>query len=176
MVVTSLPATSPIGSWQARTEFPPTRTLHDPHWPSPHPYFVPVRPRSSRRTERSVRPDSTGIDRSTPFTFRRMSTMTMRPSNVSTAHSVILDAGASGCLGTHPTAGGPTRLVASRPNAPNKRGTPFAEARPLRSRRVVQIAARGCARRWLGRDPRLDRLVAAPRGRVRMLPKGASSR
>src|ERR1700691_3654045 len=40
----------PIGSKQDRTALPSTCTVHAPHWAMPHPNFVPVSPRTSRRT------------------------------------------------------------------------------------------------------------------------------
>ena len=41
--------------WHEVTGLPSTSTVQARHWPSPQPYFVPVRPRSSRRTSSSVR-------------------------------------------------------------------------------------------------------------------------
>ena len=35
---------------QARVTLPSTKTLQAPHWPSPHPTLVPVRPRFARNT------------------------------------------------------------------------------------------------------------------------------
>jgi hypothetical protein len=36
--------------------------VHAPQWPSPHATFVPVRPRSSRRTVASERPTAASIE------------------------------------------------------------------------------------------------------------------
>src|SRR4051812_19247121 len=45
------------------------RTVQAAHWPSPQPYLVPVRSRSSRRTLRRVRSASASMRRVAPFTW-----------------------------------------------------------------------------------------------------------
>src|SRR5438552_2723194 len=50
MVVIRLPAAFDTGVMHDRTGSPSSRTVQAPHWPSPHPYLVPVRSRSSRST------------------------------------------------------------------------------------------------------------------------------
>src|ERR1017187_10069575 len=54
MVVIFLPTASEARVWQDFTAWPSSRTVQAPHSPSPQPYFVPVRLRQLRRTERSV--------------------------------------------------------------------------------------------------------------------------
>src|SRR5712671_1074023 len=54
MVRMDFPATSLTESWQERRGVPFSRTVQAPHWPSPQPYFVPVRPSSSRRAKSKV--------------------------------------------------------------------------------------------------------------------------
>ncbi len=49
MVTTLRPASPLIGVWQERMACPSTCTVQAPQKPPPHPYFVPVRPCSSRR-------------------------------------------------------------------------------------------------------------------------------
>src|ERR1022692_1332314 len=49
MVVMCLPAAARIGVRQLRAAAPFTCTVHAPHRPMPHPNFVPVSARSSRR-------------------------------------------------------------------------------------------------------------------------------
>src|SRR5689334_7559645 len=53
MVVTFLPLTRSIGTWQERTALPSTWTVQAPHRPEPQPNLVPVRFRCSRTTHRS---------------------------------------------------------------------------------------------------------------------------
>src|SRR5215467_8071552 len=50
IVVRSFPAAWPTGWEHERTAFPFKCTVHDPHSPIPHPYFVPVSPIVSRIT------------------------------------------------------------------------------------------------------------------------------
>src|SRR5712691_8501817 len=50
MVVTGLPTAALTGIWQERRGIPPISTVQAPHWPSPQPYLLPVKPSSSRRT------------------------------------------------------------------------------------------------------------------------------
>ena len=45
--------------WVLRTDLGLTRTVHAPQKLSPHPYFVPVNPRSVLKTQRSFRSLST---------------------------------------------------------------------------------------------------------------------
>src|SRR5687768_4462645 len=52
MVVISLPSTVETGVWQERVGCPATWTVQALHWPTPHPYLVPVRSRVSLRTQR----------------------------------------------------------------------------------------------------------------------------
>src|SRR5262245_40044743 len=52
-VSTRRPATWQTGTRQLFTGRPSRRTVHAPHSPSPQPSFVPVRPKSSRRTSMS---------------------------------------------------------------------------------------------------------------------------
>src|SRR3977135_2378340 len=51
-----------------RTPF--TITVHAPHWPWSQPFFVPVRPRYSRRASRSVVHGATSISLGAPLTVR----------------------------------------------------------------------------------------------------------
>ena len=53
IVTTSRSPTWERGVMQARTASPPTCTVHAPHWAIPQPYLVPVRRRSSRKTQSS---------------------------------------------------------------------------------------------------------------------------
>src|SRR5262249_43576404 len=53
MVVTSAPSRPPIGTAQERMACPFTCTVQAPHWAIPQPYFVPVSPTSSRKTQSS---------------------------------------------------------------------------------------------------------------------------
>ena len=55
IVVTRLPATCATGTRHAFTGTSSTRTVQAPHWPSPHPSFVPVSPHSSRRHVQKAR-------------------------------------------------------------------------------------------------------------------------
>ena len=50
MVVTSWPVTARAGVTHERTARPATSTVQAPHWASPQPKCVPVRPRSFRST------------------------------------------------------------------------------------------------------------------------------
>src|SRR5208337_51862 len=72
MVTTSLPATDDTGTLHERTASPPTTTVHEPQNPSPHPYLVPVRPRSVRSTHSRVRSPSVSIVVGLPFRRNRM--------------------------------------------------------------------------------------------------------
>src|SRR5438105_866077 len=53
IVVMALPCAAATGKEQERTGCPPTCTVQAPHAAIPQPYFVPVRPRSSRSTQSS---------------------------------------------------------------------------------------------------------------------------
>src|SRR6266404_6152597 len=59
MVVISLPAARDTGATHDRTASPSRCTVQAPHCAMPHPYFVPVRPRFSRKTH------SRGVEGST---------------------------------------------------------------------------------------------------------------
>src|SRR5208337_1439590 len=72
MVVTVLPATSFTSSVHERSAFPFTITVQAPQSPSPQPYFVPVRPRSYRRTHRRMRLGSTSKLTGFPFSLNPM--------------------------------------------------------------------------------------------------------
>jgi len=72
MVTTSCPATSRTATRHERTASPSTRTVQAPQVPSPQPYFVPVSPRSARRTQSSVRPPSTSSATGRPLRRKRM--------------------------------------------------------------------------------------------------------
>src|ERR1051326_7577629 len=50
IVVTSFWPTLPTPLVQERVGNPSIKTVHAPHWPSPHPYLGPVKPSSSRKT------------------------------------------------------------------------------------------------------------------------------
>src|SRR4030095_8644590 len=54
IVVIARPWSCDAFDWQDFTACPSTITVHAPQWPSPQPYFVPVRSRVSRRTVRGV--------------------------------------------------------------------------------------------------------------------------
>src|ERR1700681_2799951 len=65
MVVTSFPAARDTGVLQERTGRPSRCTVQAPHCATPQPYFVPVKPRCSRKTH------SRGVEGSTStFTLR----------------------------------------------------------------------------------------------------------
>src|SRR5262245_17792374 len=67
MVTMRLPATVPTLVRQARAAWPSIKTVQAAHWPSPHPYLVPVRSRSSRKMLSSVRSASASIRRFAPL-------------------------------------------------------------------------------------------------------------
>jgi hypothetical protein len=50
MVVILAAPSEEIGVWHARIGWPSASTVQAPHWAMPQPYFVPVRPSSSRST------------------------------------------------------------------------------------------------------------------------------
>src|SRR5262249_37153751 len=68
MVTIFLPATLPTRVTHDRVGAPSISTVQAAHWPSPHPYFVPVRSKSSRSTLRRVRSESASIRRFEPLT------------------------------------------------------------------------------------------------------------
>ena len=53
MVVMGFAAAALTGIWHERRGTPLNRTVQAPHWPSPQPYLVPIRPSSSRSAVRS---------------------------------------------------------------------------------------------------------------------------
>ncbi len=69
MVVTSRPATSDTAVMQARAASLSTITVQAPHSAAPHPYFVPVKPSSSRRYHSSGRLGSPSQLCSCPLIF-----------------------------------------------------------------------------------------------------------
>src|SRR5262249_7069591 len=69
IVVTSCPTTWPAPVWHDRTAFPFTWTVHAPPIPTPHPYFVPVRPIVSRITHKSGVSASTSTANTFPLTL-----------------------------------------------------------------------------------------------------------
>src|SRR5512143_3770779 len=69
MVVTSLPRTSFILTWQDLTGSWSTRTVQAPQIPSPQPYLTPVSPRSVRSTHKSLRLPSTANCTGLPFSL-----------------------------------------------------------------------------------------------------------
>src|SRR3954468_10628668 len=75
MVVTRLPATAETGTWQERMASPSRCTVQAPQTPTPQPYFVPVRPRRSRRIQRSgVSGSAASTERGRELTVRRYRT------------------------------------------------------------------------------------------------------
>src|SRR5690606_32933277 len=52
IVVTFAPPTADTGRTHERAGAPFTWTVHAPHWAAPQPYFVPLRSRVSRSTQR----------------------------------------------------------------------------------------------------------------------------
>src|SRR5262245_33799542 len=82
MVTIFLPAAAPALVRHERVATPSSRTVHAAHCPSPQPYLVPVRSRSSRRTLSSERSTSASTRRLTPL----MSSSVMR----AIAHLLLL--------------------------------------------------------------------------------------
>src|SRR6478735_5674806 len=70
MVTIFCPATESAGVRQERVALPRSKTVQAPHWPSPQPYLVPVRPSRLRRTESKDSPGTHSVLCSTPFTIR----------------------------------------------------------------------------------------------------------
>src|SRR5437868_1490900 len=62
-------ATLPTGVMQERVGCPAIKTVQAPHCPSPQPYLLPVRPRSSRRTLNRLRSESALTLSLDPLTF-----------------------------------------------------------------------------------------------------------
>ena len=79
MVTMRLPATLPTLVMHERVGTPSISTVHAAHCPSPQPYLVPVRSRSSRRTLRSVRSGSASMRRLEPLTSSSV-ILAIRPS------------------------------------------------------------------------------------------------
>ena len=75
MVTIFCPATDSAGVRQERVALPRTKTVQAPHWPSPQPYLVPVRPSRLRRTESKGSSDAHSVLCSAPFTIRVMDGM-----------------------------------------------------------------------------------------------------
>src|SRR5262245_1496987 len=72
MVVTARPCTAPAGSTHERVALPSRWTVQAPHWAMPQPYFVPVRPRTSRRTHKRGMSSGAATSRSSPLTLSFM--------------------------------------------------------------------------------------------------------
>src|SRR3954463_7155839 len=68
MVVTSLVPTLRTGVTHERAGTPLIWTVHAPHRAAPQPNFVPVRPRTSRNTQRTGVSPSTSTECIVPFT------------------------------------------------------------------------------------------------------------
>src|SRR5215472_5501788 len=68
IVTMALPASVAIGVMHDRCARPSISTVHAPHCPSPHPYFVPVRSSCSRSTHSSIASGSARTSYPFPFT------------------------------------------------------------------------------------------------------------
>src|SRR4029077_11585656 len=68
MVTTFMPSRAPIGTEQDRIAVPLICTVQAPHCAIPQPNFVPVKPITSRNTQRSGVSGSMSICRDTPLT------------------------------------------------------------------------------------------------------------
>src|SRR5436309_7111730 len=68
MVVMSRSSTAAAGRTHERTGWPSTSTVHAPHCAMPQPYLVPVRPSTSRSTQRSGMSSGTETSWASPFT------------------------------------------------------------------------------------------------------------
>jgi len=66
-----VPAAARTGVKQDVTGLPSSKTVQARHWPSPQPYLVPVRRRSSRSTSSRDRPGSVVTLRDWPLTVKR---------------------------------------------------------------------------------------------------------
>src|ERR1700741_923068 len=69
VTIRSVAFTPPTGMTQERTTSPLMCTEHAPHWATPQPYFVPVRPTGSRITQSSGVSSSTFTSRTLPLIF-----------------------------------------------------------------------------------------------------------
>src|SRR5260370_42486119 len=69
MVVIGSVATDPTVVMQERTAWPPTRTVHAPQSPDPHPYLAPLRFNTSRSTHNRGISGETSTVAATLFTF-----------------------------------------------------------------------------------------------------------
>src|ERR1700752_4799528 len=67
MVMMDFPAASLTESWHERRGVPFRSMVQAPHCPSPQPYFVPVRPSSSRSAKSKVVSGSESNSRLFPF-------------------------------------------------------------------------------------------------------------
>ena len=86
-MVTSLPAARDSGATQERTASPLSCTVQAPHCATPQPYFVPVRPRFSRKTQ------SRGVEGPTSRFTLRLFTLMLRIAGVALNNSMIADLG-----------------------------------------------------------------------------------
>src|ERR1039457_3587481 len=82
MVTTRRPPAARTVVTQENAGLPSRSTVHDPHWPSPQPYFVPVNPKSSRSTSSRGRSGSVSTLRAFPLTDNRMVAMCLRPPTI----------------------------------------------------------------------------------------------
>src|SRR5689334_10834506 len=78
MVTISLLLTLEAASRQDVTGLPSMRTVQARHWPSPQPYLVPVRCKSSRSTSRRERSGSVSTVLTLPLMLRLRVTSTIR--------------------------------------------------------------------------------------------------
>src|ERR1700738_2850280 len=69
MVVTGLSPIALTGNTHERTARPSRWTVQAPHWATPHPNLVPVRPTISRNTHNSGMSAGTSTERRSPLTF-----------------------------------------------------------------------------------------------------------
>src|ERR1700739_2153638 len=65
-----LPDTAETGVKQERSARPSSNTVQAPHWPSPQPYFVPVKSNCSRRTSNSLVSGSASTEKEFPLIRR----------------------------------------------------------------------------------------------------------
>src|SRR5262245_48310013 len=75
MVMMGCAETESAETRQERMAFPRSSTVHAPHWPSPQPYLVPVRPRRLRNTESKDSPETDSVLCSLPLTLSVMAGM-----------------------------------------------------------------------------------------------------
>jgi hypothetical protein len=69
-VVTDLPATDETGVMQERTGIPSRCTVHAPQSEAPHPYFVPVRFRVSRKVHNKLASDAVSTCTDFPLSLK----------------------------------------------------------------------------------------------------------